>query len=241
MIGQILYGFGSNQAANTPDAPAIASIIDDGNPDSVTVTVTGSDTIQLYYRERFASDWVTGLTRVGSGEIVQDGLTVGRWYEMFATAKADGLESAPSNIEVVYLGAECDTIEEAVYTILTGDGPVNSLISNRIFPKILPQKESVPALTYQQITGKHDYTMDGKDDLKETRLQINCWAGKYSQTKQLTITVEDALDDFSGIVGTIKIQTVQLENTGDMPDVSSLKGIKRYGKRLDFKIWYKKQ
>ena len=54
MIGSISpvgLGFGvSAEIPEVPDAPVISTVVDDLNEDSVTVTVTGSGTIQLYYR-----------------------------------------------------------------------------------------------------------------------------------------------------------------------------------------------
>jgi hypothetical protein len=90
-----------------PDAPVITGVVDDGNQDSVTVSVTtsvGSNTIQLYYKESTESTWITGLTRVGSGDIVQTGLADSILYNFYCTAK-DPAESAPSNIVSITLAA----------------------------------------------------------------------------------------------------------------------------------------
>ena len=69
-----------------PAAPVITNAVDDGNGSSITVSLTGTGTLGLYYRQKLASSFTTGLTRVGSGDITQTGLTQGTWYEIYATA-----------------------------------------------------------------------------------------------------------------------------------------------------------
>ena len=81
-----------------PDAPIITGTSDGGDGSSVIVSVTGSDTIQLFYRIRYANDWITGLTRLGSGNITQTGLLSGTWYEFYCVIDDDIFTSGPSNI-----------------------------------------------------------------------------------------------------------------------------------------------
>ncbi len=97
-------GFGpvtSGTGGEAPEAPTLAVV--DAGSGTVTATVTGAGTIRLYYRLAGAAAWTAGSSRSGSGNISQSGLTAGKTYELIAIATADGLSSAPSNLERLYL------------------------------------------------------------------------------------------------------------------------------------------
>jgi len=94
-IGRIGLGFGS--AAAQPSAPSL-SLADGGDGASFVATVSsGVGTVQLYYRQKWDTDWLTGGTRSGSGALTQSGLSVG-WFEAYAVNVVDDVESAPSNL-----------------------------------------------------------------------------------------------------------------------------------------------
>lgn len=132
------------------------------------------------------------------------------------------------------------TIETAIYSILVQDATINGLVSTRIYPNLIPQGKAMPAITYQQISGVRDAVMDGPTGLVAARFQINCWAKKYNDAKELTEAVRKELDGYSGTVNSRKIEVIMLEDEGDMPQI--LPGtdvLKRHGKRLDFIVWFK--
>ena len=89
---------GPTIAGTPPDAPVITGVIDGGNGSSVVVSITGTNTIRLFYRVRNAAIWITGLTRIASGDITQTGLSSGVVYEFYCVADDGTLQSAPSNI-----------------------------------------------------------------------------------------------------------------------------------------------
>jgi len=127
-------------------------------------------------------------------------------------------------------------IDVALYTVLTSDAAVSALVGTRVYPNIVPQNKAMPAITYQQISGLRNYTMDGPVGLVEARFQINCWSTTYVQSRVLARLVRKALDNYS----TTPIEITYLENEGDMPEVESGKDVlRRYGKRLDFTVWFK--
>ncbi len=219
-----------------PDAPVITAATDDGDQDAITVAVTGTGTIQLYYRLMMASTWTTGETRNGSGDISQAGLTANKWYGLYATDTVDSYTSGPSNLKTVFVAADAATeIEALIQTILTGDATVAALVGTRISPNIIRQGTAMPAVTYQQISGQRDHTLDGASGFVEGRFQVNCWAKTYAETRELADAVRDALDDYS--TGTI--QAIHLEDEGDIPTLmGGVDKIRRYGKRLDFTVWF---
>lgn len=235
ITGGVFYGL------TTPAAPTISAVVDNGDQDSITVTVTGSGTIQLYYRIKYTTTWTAGQNRSGAGNIVQTGLTAGSWYELYITDTIAGIESPPSKIRVIrVVDSDDTTIETALFSILIGDATINSLIATRVYPNIVPQNAPMPAITYQQISGPRDHVMAGPTGLVGARYQINCWASSYAGAKELAEAVRKELDGYSGTVNTRVIEVIILEDEGDMPEVTpGADALKRFGKRLDFIVWFK--
>jgi len=117
---QVGLNFGSMD--NTPpDTPIITDIIDGGDGVSAVISITGADTIRLYYRLFCAENWTMGETRSGSGDITQTGLSSGRTYEFYCVADDGVLTSVPSNImtqRISGTAAKDAALETSVISIL---------------------------------------------------------------------------------------------------------------------------
>ncbi len=227
-------------ASEIQPVPAISSITDN-NDGSITVAVTGSDTIQLYYRALGASSWTTGESRSGDGDITQTGLTLNRWYELYCVSIGDYHSSAPTAIEKLFVdNGEYNDIETAIYSILTGDDSVNALVGTRIYPQILPPEAAMPAIVYHHLNTGRDWTMNGPVNLTEPRFQINCFAATYEQVRDLANKVRLALNGYSGTSNGVKIWGIEVENEGDLlMESKSATQLRRYGKRLDCRIHFR--
>lgn len=223
-----------------PNAPTITSVVDNGDQDSITSAVVGSDTIRLHYRLKYEDNWTIGEDRDGSGDIVQTGLIANSWYEIYVTSLVSDVESPPSAISTIRVLGTDDIIESALYSILSSDDTIVDLVNTRISPNIISQKTIMPAISFQQISGQRGYVMAGPDGTVESRYQINCWANTYNASKELSEAVRKKLSDFTGTVNSRKIELIKLEDEGDLPNLSpGVDVLRRYGKRLDFLIWYK--
>jgi len=130
-------------------------------------------------------------------------------------------------------------IETALYSILSSDSGVSAIISTRIYPRIVPQLASLPALSYQQISGPREHTMSGPAGMVKSRWQINCVVESYSALRALADAVRKALDCYSGTASSTKIDVGFLDNENDGFDsIHDVKSSKRYTKILDFIIWF---
>lgn len=239
MLNIPLLSFGAtNEAVGV--APAITSVVDDGNQDSATVSITGDGTIQLYYRILGAASWTTGLTRTNSGDIVQTGLVTPNWYEFYATASPSGVESAPSNLVTAYIaGQSLISIGEAIVSILLADLNLVALIGNRVYPNYVPQGAAVPAVTYQRISGPRDHTFDGPSGLVKSRYQLNSWADTYGDMESVADAVRIAMDGFSGTIGGRVIQNIESDDETDTPVIKpGVDKLRRMGSGMDFNIHY---
>jgi hypothetical protein len=228
--------------ASAPAAPVITGVVDNLDQDSVTVSLTttpASNTLQLYYRQTGLSAWTTGLTRVGSGDIVQTGLTAGTWYEMYATATSGGT-SAPSNLVTVYLAqAEgVGTLKTAIYAILMGDVTVQAIVDGRVNPGGDPTRGQ-SFVNYHRISRVSEPRMEGPDSLAHTTIQVNSFGARDFLSEQLSDAVRNALDGFSGTVNGVAISYIDLNDEGDIDDFEPGNNkISRHGVRQDYLVTY---
>ena len=89
-------------------------------------------------------------------------------------------------------------IEQAVRALLTSNVAVAPLVAGRVFPVILPQAVTYPAITYQTITGASTYSMDGSSELANPRFQFDLYATTFdavTQLKACLLYTSDAADE----------------------------------------------
>jgi len=211
IIAQCTCGVLEKSDGDIPDAPVISSVIDGGDQDSVVVTITGSGTIQLYYRERYSSeDWTIGESRSGAGSITQTGLTAGTWYEFYVTATASGMVSAPSNImtcRVVSDDVSGDVSPTALMkTWITGvAGLMSDPSDSDVWPLYISSmphssgsraNAGVVTDTAGSLDGR---TMDG-DNYQHYGIQLIIRSGVYSEGWDKITEIANALDDLDNAV-----------------------------------------
>jgi len=124
-------------------------------------------------------------------------------------------------------------LESALRTYLV-EKPISA--GSRIYPLVLPQTPTYPALTYQQITnsGHHDIPFDFP------RIQITAWSDRLLEAKQLAEEVQSALQRYKGLMGGYKIkQIVKEPSPGDLFDrEAGTDGV--YYVPVDYKIIYER-
>ena len=137
-------------------------------------------------------------------------------------------------------------IEQSIRKILADDSTVAGLVSSRIYPQVIPQGASMPAITYQQVSCNREFNHDGPADFADFRFQINCWSNTYTQSRSLADAVRAALNGASGkkATGTNSDQhhffIVILQGEVDLFDyLPDVKDSRRFAKALDFNIWAK--
>ena len=86
------------------------------------------------------------------------------------------------------------SLETGLKSALTSDVTVNALVSGRIYPEIMPQDVTYPAISYQRISTTRYQLLEGIDDFTQVRIQIDCWDSSYSGVKALASAVKGAID-----------------------------------------------
>lgn len=88
-------------------------------------------------------------------------------------------------------------IESYLHDIIASDTRFTSLARDRLYPVLLPKDPQLPAVTYQRITTRRDYTTTGAVALERIRLQFDIWARTHKQAKQLQAALVAILEDRS--------------------------------------------
>lgn len=124
-------------------------------------------------------------------------------------------------------------IESDLYTHLINDSGVSGIVGDRVYPLRLPQGFTLPAISYQRISGDRAKDLQGSTGHTSPRIQIDCWTKKYSDLKNLAEKVRLSLDRFTGNLGGGQyVQHVSLEGeTENFEDDTEIQRIS-----LDFYI-----
>lgn len=108
------------------------------------------------------------------------------------------------------------TIESDIVARLLAVSGVTDLVAARVYPLILPQGPTYPALVYQRIAGARDAVLEGDPGGGEARIQITAWASSYSGALALAEAVRAALAGGLTLSGhrvgcTLEIETDSLD------------------------------
>lgn len=104
------------------------------------------------------------------------------------------------------------SLDVKVYHALSGASGIAALVSTRIYPLVLPQSSSYPAISYQRISNS---PQQGSTDLRSTRWQINCWASTYTGAQTLATAVKTALEEYTATATAPRIKMALVVNELD--------------------------
>jgi len=66
-------------------------------------------------------------------------------------------------------------IENGLFNLLSNEPTISALVSDRIYPVLIPENPTMPLITYQIVGGTSKSTLDGTGTQK-LRIQIDAWA-----------------------------------------------------------------
>lgn len=124
-------------------------------------------------------------------------------------------------------------LEEALYNYLS----TYSGLSTRIFPEILPQGITKPAIVYQRVSTNRIHTMRVDGSLVATMFQFTVWDVTMSGAKTVATYLRNALQNKTGLIGGVSgvtINAVLIENEFNTFDSETLE----FGVVLEFEIFY---
>jgi hypothetical protein len=107
------------------------------------------------------------------------------------------------------------TIETELRARLAADATVAGLVVARIYPIVLPQKPTYPAITYSKVSGERLHTLAGAAGRAMPRISISAWSDVgYASVQTLAAAIRASLDGFNGTLTTIQTNII-LDNEID--------------------------
>lgn len=100
-------------------------------------------------------------------------------------------------------------------TFLGNASAVSSIVSSRIYPQLLPQKPTYPAITYNQVSAIRVEDLSGPAGKARKRISINCWAITEKAAHQLADAVRHTINGFNGHWADTNVGSVRLDNEFD--------------------------
>jgi hypothetical protein len=128
-------------------------------------------------------------------------------------------------------------IEEALFSYLSGHAGLTALVANRIYPLVMPQGTTLPAVTFSKVSGPRVHAMQQDAGLAYPRFQVSCWGATYKQAKEVAGQVRAALQDFKGTMGGpggVVVSGVFIQDENDLYEPNT----QIYHVALDFVIWH---
>lgn len=89
-------------------------------------------------------------------------------------------------------------IDVSVYSALATYAGVTAIVGERIYPVVLPQGGTFPAISYQRIDTDPVNDFDGWDTLDNLLMQIECWSEGHLECRQLATQVKAAFAAATG-------------------------------------------
>ena len=126
------------------------------------------------------------------------------------------------------------TVEAAIYSILTGDATVSSLVGTRIYPVMAPQDAVLPGIVYKRISTDRLSALSADIGVAEARFQFDCYAATFDQAKIVSEAVRGALQRYKGTAGGTTIRDTVMEDEDD----DFIDSTDEHRSRLDITIVY---
>jgi uncharacterized protein DUF3168 len=131
-------------------------------------------------------------------------------------------------------------IEASLETYLKNNAGIAALVASRIYPQLIPENPTYPAISYEKTSGEHERSLTGSSGLAMADFELECWAKTYGGAKSVADAVRNALDGFSGMMGTDAVSEVHLDSDSDLFEISAGNEMQRlYGVQLSLTIWYR--
>lgn len=87
--------------------------------------------------------------------------------------------------------------EAGLHTLLTGNTALMATLEAGPMPVLVPEQTAYPCLSYQDVSGSDQYTLDNKS-WQQKRIQFDAWGNTYADCKAVTLALRNLLSGFNG-------------------------------------------
>jgi hypothetical protein len=110
------------------------------------------------------------------------------------------------------------TIEDAIYSLLSGSATVAALVGTRIYRVKMPDNPQMPAITYQTVYSEPIESFSGFSGLWQPIMRVDCWGKTAGSTQDLAEKVRLALHGYQGSYQDRRIHNILEWSTTELYD-----------------------
>lgn len=117
-----------------------------------------------------------------------------------------------------------------IYTALSGNTGITNIVANRIYPVVIPQQTSTPALVYKITGSSPSHTNEGPSKLDRYDFEVVAVAETYERVEALAALIRTALHTYTSN----NVQSIRYQNESDNyePETSQFLRIMNFSLRL---------
>jgi hypothetical protein len=103
------------------------------------------------------------------------------------------------------------SLETSLYLHLSTHVDIQPLVGNRVYPVLLPQNPTYPAITYRRDDDSRYSTLDGNQNaFVDASLILDAWGETYAAAKNLADEIKAALQNLTGDMSGLTVNRVHM-------------------------------
>lgn len=136
------------------------------------------------------------------------------------------------------------TIEEAMWSKVSSATAVSSLIGTKLYPVMIPDGVTLPAVAYQRIATRRDpaQPVSPGNTLVMATFQYAAIDPRYKKTKSIIDAIREEIDRFGGTItytgGTVIVQSILCRNEFTIYTETENRDNSTYTTFLDAQVWF---
>ena len=128
-------------------------------------------------------------------------------------------------------------ISQAVFEYLKTRDEIVERVGDRIYPIVLPQNASLPAIVYSPILANYDSALQGDTGYVRQTMQFVCHERTYKKSRELSRMVKRAFQDYHGDMCGLWIEAVFIKTDYEYNGNTALKfDTEEYMSSIEFDI-----
>jgi len=93
-------------------------------------------------------------------------------------------------------------LDESLVARLKAHVGLTALVGARVYPQMLPQSPTLPAVTYERSIAPTEHIMaESRSSIEAPNYRLQCWGSTITSAVAVAEQVDQALDAFSGMLG----------------------------------------
>lgn len=126
-----------------------------------------------------------------------------------------------------------------LYNHLSNDEKIKKIVGNKIYPVILPQNVTLPAIVYSSVLANYDSALQGDTGFVRQTIQIVSHAKTYKEARELSRLIKKRIQNLYGNMGGVFIEAVFIKTDYELNTNTALKfDTEEYMCSIEFEFYY---